>query len=117
MWFRIKALFAHSRTVFAARATQAAGAIVVAHDGIAMAFVGQDFTPISTRLMDALHVAQDLRTLVWGAIVMGIGGLFKWLRSITTQSLDENKADAEVAAVAADAGIPSPPAPPTNLQP
>lgn len=95
----------------------AAGAVVVMHDGVGAVFFGQDFTPITSRAMDALHVAQDMRALVWGLFVSATGGLFEWLRRVTTQSLTDNKADSVVAAVAVDAGIPSPPAPPTNLVP
>lgn len=117
VWFRAKALFAHSRTILAARVYSAAGVVVVAHDALGSILVGQDFTPISTRIMDVLHVAQDMRGLAWGLLVSATGALFEWLRHLTTQSLADNKADSVVASVAADAGIPSPPAPPERLQP
>jgi hypothetical protein len=47
--------------------------------------------------MDALHVAPDLRGLVWGLVLSGTGLLFEWLRRITTQSVSENKMDAAIA--------------------
>ena len=50
MWFKLKALFAHSRTILAARLYAVAGALVALHD-IALPFItGTDLTPIASRV-------------------------------------------------------------------
>lgn len=117
MWFRLKALFAHSRTVLAARLYTLAGTVVGAYDGFGAFLGGQDFTPITTRLLDAVHVPPDMRPLALAAFIGGTGELFVYLRKITTQSLADNKVDSVIAADAAQAGIPSPPAPDGRMQP
>lgn len=86
-WFRVKALFAHSKTILVARLYVAAGALVMLHD-IALPFVSStDVTPLTSQLPP------------WGVPLIGIGSgvLFEWLRHLTTQSLADNKTDAIVA--------------------
>ncbi len=96
MWFKVRALFAHSKTILAARIYSAAGVVVVVHDGVGAVLAGQDFTPISTRVMDVLHVAQDFRALVWGLFISATGVIFEWLRRVTTKSLDDKATEAQV---------------------
>lgn len=76
-WFRVKALFSHSKTILAARLYTAAGTMVMLHD-FALPFVSStDVTPLTSKLPP------------WGmpVIVIGSGVLFEWLRHLTTQSL------------------------------
>lgn len=86
MWFRIKALFAHSRTILVARLYALAGFLVMTHDIVLPFITGADLTPITEKVPN----------WVWPLVAIGSGLLFEWLRRITTQSLDDNKADAEV---------------------
>lgn len=117
MWFRLKALFAHSRTIFVARMYMLFGVVVGIHDSVAMWIGGQDFTPLTTRALDATHIPMELRPLTISAAAAATGAAIETLRKVTTQSLGANKADAIVAAEAAGAGIPSPPAPSQEIKP
>lgn len=76
-WFRTKALFSHSKTIFVARLYAVAGTAVAVHD-IALPYIaGTDVTPLTSKLPP------------WGipVIVIGTGIGFEYLRRITTQSL------------------------------
>lgn len=84
MWFKIKAWFSHSRTIFAARLYALAGVLVTTHDIALPYFTGTDLSPITA------HVPN----WIWPLLVIGTGMLFEWLRRITTQSLADNKEDA-----------------------
>lgn len=90
--FQAKALFSHSRTILVARLYGAASVILVAHDYILPYFLKVDWTPITAHFP------------IWAVPLAGAvtNAVFEWLRNVTTQSLDENKADAVVAEVKAD---------------
>src|ERR1700692_2032720 len=92
-WFRVKALFAHSKTILAARLYGVAGTLVAVHD-IALPYVAStDVTPLTSRVPQ----------WAWPLVVIGTGVLFEYLRHITTQSLSDNKADSVVADAKAEA--------------
>lgn len=87
MWLRIKAFFAHSRTILAARLVQLAGGVIALYDGLLPLFGGQDWTPITARLLAAIPA--DLRPLVIGLGLAALGALFEWLRRVTRLPLDQ----------------------------
>ena len=102
------ALYKKSETILLGRLIWVGGLLVTAYDAIA-AFLGNlDLTPVTTRILDFLHVPSDLRGVVLSAFVTAIGFAVTWLRSRTTKPLElvavqESTAPAEVKVAIAQA--------------
>lgn len=77
MWPKIKAFFAHSKTIFAARMYVLLGGLVALHDLAGPYVATADLTPITARLP----------AWAWPLISIGTGTLFELLRRITTQPI------------------------------
>jgi len=81
-------LFKKSETVLTGRLVWLGGAIVTAYDGFLAYFSSLNFQPVTTRVMDFLHVPQDMRGLTLSAFVTGLGLAIVRLRKTTTKPLD-----------------------------
>jgi hypothetical protein len=84
---KIKSFYSYSRTIFIARWYTFIGGGVALHDAIGPHLVGQDFTPITTRVMDAAHIPPDARSVTIAVGAACTGELFVAMRKITTQPL------------------------------
>jgi len=83
------ALYKKSETILMGRLLWVGGLFVTAYDSAAAFLPNLDLTPITTRIFDALHVANDLRALATSAFIASIGLVITWLRSKVTKPLDE----------------------------
>lgn len=79
-------LWSKSETILAARLLQWGGALVTAHDTVAMFASGLDWTPVTSRLLAS--IPPDVRPLVISAALAVIGGVIEWLRRKTTKPLE-----------------------------
>jgi len=82
------ALFKKSETVLAGRLLWVGSGIVTLYDAVGAYFSSLDFTPVTTRIFDLLHVPQDLRGLTLSAFVTAIGLMIVNLRKKVTQPLE-----------------------------
>jgi hypothetical protein len=82
------ALFKKSEQVLAGRLLWLGGAIVTAYDAVGAYFSNLDLTPITTRVLDFLHVPQDLRGLTLSAFVTALGLMIVNLRKKVTKPLE-----------------------------
>lgn len=82
------ALFKKSETILMGRLLWVGSLFVTFYDGIAVFATSLDLTPITTRVMDALHIAQDFRGLVVTAFIAIIGRIITWLRDRTTKPIE-----------------------------
>lgn len=82
------ALFKKSEQVLAGRLLWFGGLIVTAYDAVGAYFSSLDFTPITTRVLDFLHVPQDLRGLTLSAFVTALGLMIVNLRKKVTKPLE-----------------------------
>jgi hypothetical protein len=83
------ALYKKSETILMGRLLSVGGLFVTAYDTLAASVQSLDMTPITTRVMDLLHVAQDMRGLVVSAFITAIGIAVEWLRKRTTKPLEQ----------------------------
>ena len=83
------ALYKKSETILMGRLLWVGGLFVTAYDSAAAFLPNLDLTPITTRIFDALHVANDFRSLVTSAFIAGIGLAINWLRSKVTKPLEQ----------------------------
>lgn len=97
------ALFKKSETVLVGRLVWLGGSVVTIYDGIATYFSNMSWEPLTTRVMDLLHVPQDLRGLTLSATLTGLGLAIVHLRKRTTQPLTLVAAPADLPPVAAAA--------------
>lgn len=81
-------LFKKSEQVLAGRLLWLGGLIVTAYDAVGAYFTNLDFTPITTRLFDLLHIPQDLRGLTLSAFVTALGLMIVNLRKKVTKPLE-----------------------------
>lgn len=96
-----RGLFKKSETVLVGRLVWLGGALVTLYDAFIAYFSGLNVEPLTTRVMDLLHVPPDLRGLALSAAVTGIGLAMVRLRKTTTKPLELVAAPASpVAAVA-----------------
>jgi len=86
---KIKAFFAYSRTILAARLYTFLGALVALQGVILPWLMGQDWTPVFNYLF--ARIPEGMRPLAIGAAIAATGELFAWLRKITTAPLSESK--------------------------
>jgi hypothetical protein len=84
---KIKSFYSYSRTIFVARWYTLIGSVVAVHDSLGPHLVGQNFTPITTRVMDLAHVPPDARSVTLGVAAACTGELFVAMRKVTTQPL------------------------------
>lgn len=82
------ALFQKSETILIGRLFWIGGLFVTFYDGIAVFFASLDMTPITTRILDWIHIPPDMRGLTVTAALAAIGRLITWLRATTTQPLE-----------------------------
>ena len=83
------ALYKKSETILMGRLLWVGGLFVTAYDSAAAFLPNLDLTPITTRIFDALHVANDFRALATSAFIAAIGLAINWLRSKVTKPLSE----------------------------
>ena len=81
-------LYKKSETILMGRLLWIGSGMVTIYDSVATFASGLDLTPITTRIFDALHVAQDLRGIVASGIIAGIGLLMNWLRVRVTKPIE-----------------------------
>jgi len=82
------ALFKKSETILMGRLLWIGSLFVSLYDGIAVYASSLDLTPITTRLMDFLHIPQDLRGLTVSGFLMAIGLMINNLRSKVTKPIE-----------------------------
>lgn len=82
------ALFKKSEQVLAGRLVWLGGLIVTAYDAVGAYWSNLDFTPITTRVLDFLHVPPDLRGLTLSAFVTALGLMIVNLRKKVTKPLE-----------------------------
>lgn len=82
------ALFKKSETVLMGRLLWIGSGIVTLYDTVGVFFSSLDLTPIQTRVFDALHVPQDLRSVALSGFVAGIGLVMVYLRKRTTKPIE-----------------------------
>ena len=82
------ALFKKSETILMGRLLWVGSLLVSLYDGIAVFATSLDLTPITTRIMDFLHIPQDLRGLTASGFVMAIGLMINRLRKMTTKPIE-----------------------------
>ena len=82
------ALYQKSETILVGRLLWVGGLLVTAYDGLAAFATSLDLTPVTTRLFDALHVPQDMRSLSVSALIGLIGLLISWLRKRVTKPIE-----------------------------
>lgn len=98
------ALFKKSETVLVGRLLWLGSGIVTLYDTAGVLFSSLDLTPIQTRIFDALHVPQDLRSVALSAFVATIGLMMVNLRKKVTKPLElVAVADKDVTPKAAEA--------------
>jgi len=68
------------------------GTLVAAYDGLGPVLQGQDFTPITSKIMDKLHIPTDFRSLVLGVFVAATGELFVYMRKISPTPISDSDA-------------------------
>jgi hypothetical protein len=82
------ALYKKSETVLAGRLLWLGGGVVTAYDAVGTWFNNLDFTPITTRIFDFIHIPQDLRGLTLSAFITAIGLMIVNLRKKVTKPLE-----------------------------
>jgi hypothetical protein len=82
------ALYQKSETLLVGRLLWVGSTLVTIYDGLAVFVQSLDLTPLTTRIFDALHVPQDMRSLSISALVGIIGLIISWLRKRTTKPLE-----------------------------
>lgn len=82
------ALFKKSEQVLAGRLLWLGGLIVGAYDAVGAYFSSLDFTPLTTRVFDWLHIPQDMRGLTLSAFVTALGLMIVNLRKKVTKPLE-----------------------------
>jgi len=98
------ALFRKSETVLVGRLVWLGGLIVTIYDGITTYFIGLNWEPLTSRVMDFFHIPPDLRSFTLSAAVTGIGLAIVRLRKTTTKPLElVSTSDANIAPAAAKA--------------
>lgn len=83
------ALYKKSETILMGRLIWVGGLFVTAYDSAAAFLPNLDLTPVTTRIFDALHVANDMRALATSAFIAAIGLAMTWLRKRVTKPLEE----------------------------
>ena len=83
------ALYKKSETILMGRLLWVGSLFVTAYDSATTFLPNLDLTPITTRIFDALHVANDFRALATSAFIAAIGLAINWLRSKVTKPLSE----------------------------
>jgi hypothetical protein len=81
-------LFKKSETVLVGRLVWLGGAIVAVYDGFIAYFSTLDVEPLTTRMMDYLHIPPDLRGFTLSVLVTGLGFAIVRLRKTTTKPLE-----------------------------
>ena len=104
---KIKAFFAYSRTIFAARLYTLLGAFVALQGAILPWAAGQDWTPVYEYIF--YWIPPAMRPLVIGFIVTATGELFVYMRKITDKSLEEKVIVGQAAEKASEAVTDAPP--------
>lgn len=99
------ALYKKSETILLGRLLWFGGLFVTAYDALATFASSLDLTPITGRVLDALHVAPDMRGLVVTAFLAALGKAITWLRTQTTKPLEIVAASEANMSVAASAAI------------
>lgn len=82
---KVRALFAHSRTIFLASVSTASGTMLGLHDFALPYITSADWTPWTA----------NVPAKAWPLIVVGHGLLFGYLRTITDKSLADKHAAAQ----------------------
>lgn len=82
------ALFKKSETILMGRLLWVGGLFVSLYDGLATFVHSLDITPLTTRIMDWLHVPQDLRGLTISSFIMALGLMINNLRAKITKPLE-----------------------------
>lgn len=82
------ALFKKSETVLVGRLVWLCGLIVTAYDGFLAYFSSINFEPVTTRVMDFLHIPPDMRSFTLSAVVTALGLMIVRLREMTTRPLE-----------------------------
>ena len=80
-------LFKKSETILMGRLLWVGSLLVSLYDGVALFAHNLDLTPLTTRILDLLHIPQDLRGLTVSGFIMAIGLMINNLRSKTTKPL------------------------------
>lgn len=81
-------LFKKSESVLIGRMLWIGGLFVTFYDGIAVFMSSLDLTPLTTRILDGLHIPSDMRGLTVTAFIAMLGRLVLWLRKRTTKPLE-----------------------------
>jgi hypothetical protein len=82
------ALFKKSETVLVGRLVWFGGLIVTAYDGFVAYFSTLNYEPVTTRIMDFLHIPADMRGFTLSAFVTALGLAIVRLRKSTTKPLE-----------------------------
>jgi hypothetical protein len=82
------AIFKKSESVLVGRLLWIGGLFVTGYDSIAVFISSLDLTPLTTRILDGLHIPSDMRGLTVTAFVAMMGRLILWLRKRTTKPLE-----------------------------
>jgi len=82
------ALFKKSETVLVGRLVWFGGLVVTAYDGFLAYFSSLNFAPLTTRIMDFLHIPPDMRGFTLSAFVTALGLAIVRLRKTTTKPLE-----------------------------
>jgi hypothetical protein len=82
------ALYKKSETVLVGRLVWFGGLIVTGYDGFLAYFSSLNFEPLTTRVMDFLHIPPDMRGFTLSAFVTAIGLAIVRLRKTTTKPLE-----------------------------
>lgn len=83
------ALFKKSETVLVGRLVWLGGIITAGYDMFVQYFSGLNWEPLTTRVMDFLHIPPDMRGLTLSAFVTGLGFAIVSLRKKTTKPLEQ----------------------------
>jgi len=98
------ALYKKSETVLLGRLVWFGSLLVTAYDGFMAYFSTLNFAPLTTRLMDFLHIPDDLRSFTLSAFVTALGLAIVRMRKTTTKPLELVAVpDAQVTPAAAQA--------------
>jgi len=98
------ALYKKSETVLLGRLVWFSSLFVTFYDGFMAYFSTLNFEPLTTRMMDYLHIPPDLRGFTLSAFVTGLGLAIVRLRKTTTKPLELVAVpDAQVTPAAAQA--------------
>jgi hypothetical protein len=98
------ALFKKSETVLVGRLVWFGGLFVTLYDGFVAYFGSLNFEPLTSRVMDFLHIPTDLRGVTLSAFVTALGLAIVRLRKTTTKPLELVAVpDAQVTPAAAQA--------------